>query len=141
MYVFDMDGTLSLPGERLRYIRQSPKNWEAFFSGVIDDEPNWNIVNIYCALKAVGFDVCIVTGRPERTRGATVSWLRKWAIDTDPMVYMRPDLNFTPDHLLKPTLIDFDLTRINCVFEDRARVVDAWRNLGVLCVQVDEGDY
>lgn len=39
--VFDIDGTLANASHRMPYITNpnEPKNWDAFFDGVVDDEP------------------------------------------------------------------------------------------------------
>ena len=58
---------------------------------------------------------------------------------------MRPDTKqdkFTPDDVLKQNwLNDLDKKDILCVFDDRQKVVDMWRNNGISCFQVAPGDF
>ena len=59
---------------------------------------------------------------------------------------MRPHetLNFIPDEKLKKQMLDESLATVEdifCVFDDRQKVVDMWRSLGLTCLQVAPGDF
>ena len=142
MIFFDIDGTLSLPGERLKYIRQRPKDFEAFYAGIRDDKVNRPIADICRALMFRRRDVRIVTGRPERTRRDTFEWLWDARIHIyGECIYMRDDNDYRADTEVKPELIRHLLSEVGCIFENRTKMVEAWRALGITCVQVAKGDY
>ena len=44
--IVDIDGTISRIGERLKYLIQSPKDWDSFYGDCFDDEPIIEIVNL-----------------------------------------------------------------------------------------------
>lgn len=58
---------------------------------------------------------------------------------------MRVEGDYTPDDVLKRQWLDFmldeDLARLVAVFDDRASVVQMWRNAGITCLQVAEGGF
>ena len=58
---------------------------------------------------------------------------------------MRTIGDSTPDEILKrqwyEELPQNDKERLVCVFDDRQKVVDMWRSIGVTCLQVAAGDF
>lgn len=140
IFVFDMDGTLSLPGRRLDHIRGKKKNWELFYEGMLDDNQNEPLVLICKGLIRDRRDVRIVTGRPERYRDKTVEWLRREGMGNRE-IYMRKDGDHRPDYLVKAELIEPIAYRVSAIFEDRQQVVDMYRELGLTVCQVAKGDY
>lgn len=141
MIVFDIDGTLSIPGSRLKYIQQPKKDWESFYSHVGDDLLNVPIARICVALQ-VHNEVIFVTGRPEWCKNDTIDWLNHYGLlDENSRIYMRCEGDYRPDHVVKPELINHLLHKVEMVFEDRQAMVDKWRELGITCLQVAKGDY
>lgn len=144
MYIFDLDGTLTVIGERKKYIEQDPKDWESFFNECDQDKPNEPIVRIWNELERY-CEVYIVTGRPERLRKKTKIWiLNNDLFFTDRLFFpdrllMRPDNDHRPDTIVKPELVKSFISDIDCVFEDRQEMVNKWRELGLCCVQVNDG--
>ena len=62
----------------------------------------------------------------------------------DSELLMREDDDYRDDSIVKPELLDkagIKLDDILCVFEDRNRMVKKWRELGLTCVQVNEGNF
>ena len=74
MIIFDMDGTLTIVGDRLKYLQQTPKDWDAFYEACGEDRPNKHVFNVFVLMCALGSDVRIVTGRRESTRQKTLYW-------------------------------------------------------------------
>ena len=141
MIIFDLDGTLSIVGDRVKYLLQEPKDWDSFYDACIEDAPNTPIVNI-CRHLLLNFRVVIVTGRRESCRSDTLKWLHRnnlWV--GSPQLVMRPDGDIRHDTVLKPELIEPYKTEIECIFEDRNSMVKKWRELGYTCLQVAEGDF
>lgn len=149
--IFDLDQTLALDAsDRARFLRTEPKNWDAYYTACDKDVPNQAIFEV-----ARGFDrldkylLLIWTGRREAEREKTREWLSR-ASQHGLRGYfddlkMRPDDNHEPDYELKMRWLDeagkdFE-NRILCVFEDRTRMVNAWRERGLTCFQVAPGDF
>ena len=148
MIVFDIDGTLSLPGDRLKHIQGDNKDWKSFFADVKKDEINAPIAKIYRTMvyyygdRGIFDTVVVVTGRPEYIRKATLEWFAENSLPLVPdNLYMRHTGDFRPDHIVKPELVTNHLHEISLVFEDRTSMVREWRSRGITCVQVTDGDY
>jgi hypothetical protein len=84
-----------------------------------------------------------VSGRSDECRQETADWLSKYGCPPGKL-YMRKAGDYRADDVVKPEL----LTEIRAegyqplmAFEDRKRVVDAWRANRVPCAQVAEGDF
>ena len=48
--IVDIDGTISKVGDRLKYLQQTPKNWDAFYDACFDDEPMHDIISMLLPL-------------------------------------------------------------------------------------------
>ena len=142
MYVFDLDGTLSIVGNRLKYIQQRPKDWDAFYANCFEDKLNKPVAEIYEALYHQSFHLKVVTGRREDTRDMTHDWFKKnELIVYDHDLHMRADGDRRPDTEVKLELITGFSQEIRAIFEDRTVMVNKWRELGHVCLQVAAGDF
>ena len=139
-YVFDMDGTLADASHRLHFIEREPKDWDSFFEAMGDDKPIRHVIAIARALEAAGHGVDIWTGRPNGYRRHTVRWLEKHGVPWH-WLRMRDDGDRRPDHVVKMEWLAEMTSPIDAVFEDRMRVVAAWRAAGVPCYQVASGNF
>jgi len=142
--IFDIDGTLSIVGDRVKYLQQEPKNWDAFYEACDEDLPNTPIVKLSSVLKCsgryFGYEFILLTGRRESVREKTKRWLADQDIAYDYLL-MRPDGDFRHDTVLKPELIaPLDITEA-IIFEDRDSMVKKWREMGYTCLQVAEGNF
>lgn len=88
--------------------------------------------------------IIIVTGRSEVSREATEEWLDKHEIEYD-LLKMRPkDKDFEHDYIIKKEIYDEyikDKYFVTAVYEDRERLVELWRDLGLFVYQVNFGRY
>jgi hypothetical protein len=52
-------------------------------------------------------------------------------------------MNFVPDEVLKKNMLDkhVDITDVFLIVDDRQKVVDMWRDLGLTVFQVAEGNF
>ena len=97
-------------------------------------------------MKDAGHRVVIFSGRSKETKEVTRLWLKQFNIPFD-VLKMRPmstEFKFMPDNLLKKKWMDdlFPNTDdILCVFDDRDKVVKMWRDSGITCFQVAEGNF
>lgn len=142
-YIFDLDGTLADTAHRIHHISGPNKDWDAFYEACDQDEPIPQTIAIAQCLHQQGFRITILTGRSEVVTEKTRDWLHRFDVPFY-MLVMRPEGNFTPDHILKAkTAEELGLSPSNVwgVFEDRARVANMWRQKGYICYQVDEGNF
>lgn len=148
--IFDLDGTLALIDKR-RAISTLPSgkmDWDTFFDpkNIDLDQPNDAVITMAKMLKAAGNRIVILSGRSKATKDATKAWLQKFDVPFD-ILKMRPtskDFKFMPDDQLKQMWLDQLFTNkddIVCVFDDRQKVVDMWRQNGLTCMQVAPGNF
>lgn len=150
--IIDIDGTIADCSHRLHYLDEKPPNWDAFFAAMIDDTPIKGMADLLNSL-----DLCIIyiTGRPDSYYDVTVKWLEKHGFPQEGCeVFMRTDGDKRPDTIVKREIYE-DMVRVGgygsepyCkpedvlfAIEDRKRVVDMWRSLGILTLQPKDGDY
>ena len=151
--IFDLDGTLALiDARRAKSTNVNGKmDWDTFFDpdNIQLDLPNHSVIHMARMLKATGHMIVIFSGRSKATKDATTDWLKKFDVPFD-ILKMRPtskDFQFMPDDDLKkkwfndlfPTQNHVD--DIVCVFDDRQKVVDMWRDMGLTCMQVAPGNF
>jgi hypothetical protein len=151
--IFDLDGTLADITERkLRAIKESDEkmNWSELFNpeNISLDKPNTPVIAAFNAMKAAGYRMVIFSGRADSTKEVTEKWLRENGIEYD-LLRMRPakpPLMFKKDDDLKEMWLDEEfpgdkIDDIECVFDDRDKVVNMWRKRGIPCFQVAPGDF
>ncbi|TDE09440.1 hypothetical protein [Jiangella asiatica] len=97
--VVDLDGVLADVDHRLHHLQGRPKNWAAFFAGMGDDPPYPEGFALAGKL-AEEHDIIYLSGRPERTRAVTQSWLAAHDAPTG-RVMLRPDDDRRPARLFK----------------------------------------
>lgn len=141
--IFDLDGTLADLSHRHHWIENKPKRWDKFFDNdeVFKDGLHTDVAALYRMLKATHHTV-IVSGRSDQCREGTVKWLDYHHLYPD-MLLMRKQGDYRPDDVVKREIYDTYLKEKNifAVFDDRDRVVNMWRSLGLRCFQVAPGDF
>jgi len=136
--IFDLDGTLCDITHRLHFIKREKPDWDSFHAACVHDAPKPEIITIFKSLQQREFDVLIVSGRNESVRLQTENWLLDNNLWPTRLI-MRPEKDYTPDHILKKRWLHngtLPKENIICVFDDRQRVVDMWREEGLTCLQV-----
>ncbi len=141
--LIDLDGTLCDVSHRLSHIEKKPKDWDAFHRSCLNDK-----LNIWCAeiikkFKMDGLAILLITGRDDTYESETRTWLKTNEVPFD-QLFMRPIGNRLSDEVLKAGIYrDFIQEDYNILFvvEDRLRVVRMWRDLGLVCLQCDWGDF
>lgn len=142
-YIFDIDGTLADCSHRLPHIQKMPKDWKAFFAAVIDDAPIAHIIGLAVDLHTAGAKIVYVSGRSDECRNETLTWLGQQGLP-EGRLYMRKSGDHRDDDILKAELLAellVDGFKPVMAFDDRNRVVAAWRGNGVPCAQVAEGNF
>ena len=97
--VIDIDGVVADVRHRLHLIQGPKRRWNEFFAAAGDDPPLPAGVEKVLALGA-DHDVLWLTGRPERNRRLTSSWLAAHGLPAEPLL-MRPDRDFRPARMTK----------------------------------------
>jgi len=146
--IFDLDGTLALIDKR-REVSTKPNgklDWKKFFnpSNIKLDEPNPPVVKMAQLFAEQGFNIVILSGRSNKTERTTRSWLTNHNIPFHKLVMRDSETNhFTPDWVLKKDMLDehVDINDVFLVVDDRNRVVQLWRSLGLTTFQVADGDF
>jgi len=137
--IFDLDGTLAdIETRREISIKEN--------GNISLDTPNRPVITMAKLLKESGHRIVILSGRSKVTKDATRDWLKQFDVPFD-VLKMRPDnkeFKFMPDDQLKKLWLDqlFPNTEdVLCVFDDRDKVVKMWRENGLSCLQVAEGNF
>ena len=141
--IVDIDGTISKVGDRLKDLQQEPKDWDAFYNSCFEDEPIAEIVSLVNLLN-VNYEIVFCTGRRESVKGITIEWIGRNFVYLDFQLIMRPNGDFRHDTIVKPEQLEkagIKLSDVAFVLEDRNSMVKKWRELGVKCLQVAEGDF
>jgi hypothetical protein len=144
LVVFDIDGTIANIEHRLDYVRSKPKNWAAFDAGIPNDKVNEPVAEVFDAMIMGGHTVILASGRSERTRIATQDWLRKNGFGMYQKLYMRKADDFRSDDIVKLEILGEIISdygkKPDMVFDDRPRVVRAWRSQGIFVFDVYQGE-
>ena len=141
-YLFDLDGTLADLSHRLHHIQGEAKDWPAFYAACGGDNPIPHMIAVAQRL-AHSCSVIYVSGRSDECRMETRVWLQKHKLPVGAL-YMRKAGDYRPDDIVKLELLEAlkaDGHRPLMAFEDRSRVVKAFRTAGIPCAQVVDGDF
>jgi hypothetical protein len=129
--IVDIDGTIALKGNRDPYD----------YALVKEDFPNKKVISVVMQLENWN-DVVFVSGRNEICREDTEQWLAQIGFEK-PELYMRRLEDYRSDEIVKKEIYYRHISPRNvlCVFDDRNKVVKMWRELGLTCLQVADGDF
>lgn len=132
--IYDIDGTLAhANGKRGHF------DWDRVHVDSVDEKVR-ETLNVF---KNAGYKIIIVTGRDGSCEELTKMWLDENKIHFD-YFYIRPANNYDPDTKIKKNIYENHIKgnfNVLGVFDDRNKVVSMWRELGVKCFQVLDGDY
>ncbi len=139
--IVDIDGTLANVNHRRSRLEES-NDWKEFNSRMSLDS-----LNEWCREIIENFKhehkIILVTGREQKFSKVTKEWLSVHKICFD-LIYFRPNEDFRADEVVKKEIYhEYILDRYEILFvvDDRKRVVQMWRSLGLVCLQCDEGDF
>ena len=105
--IVDIDGTLSDPAHRLDLIKGDEPQWDAFYDKASDDPALPVLCDLVQQLMGEGNRVIFFTGRTERIRSPTISWLCN-ALECeehDLLVMMRRDGDHRKDDIIKNEML------------------------------------
>jgi len=162
--IFDLDGTLAdIEDRRQMSVKPNGKmDWDIFFhpDNIKYDKPIPAVVNLIQTYEDKAYKIVIFSGRNDRSWNETKLWLKRYEIPFDLLV-MRPDkfksksfpvadgnpatsdMRYMPDEILKKKMLDtfVDINDVLFVVDDRQKVVDMWRDLGLTVFQPAPGNF
>ena len=146
LVIFDLDGTLSDARHRRHFLGEEPPDWTSFYESCGEDKPLWPTIRVAHALHTQGYELWLFSGRIDRVIERTKNWLAQHGMhNMFSWMQFRRDGDHTPDDVLKMQWYDnmlvVDRTRLLLTFDDRDRIVKAWRDRGVTCFQVAPGNF
>jgi phosphoglycolate phosphatase-like HAD superfamily hydrolase len=129
--VFDIDGVLADVRHRLHHVASRPKDWDAFFGAAPQDPPLREGLGAVATAYRAGHVVVYLTGRPERCRAATLTWLADQGLP-DGELFMRDDADRRPARITKVAALRRLSRRyqVEAFVDDDAAVVEAVRAAG-----------
>ena len=139
--IIDIDNTLSIATDRFKLAEKEngKTDWEFVHApkNLIKDKPNLPMIELAKSYKENGFEVIILTGRPESTRNITKEWLQKYHIPYDKL-YMRSwENNFLKAPDFKRKIYETEIKEnVFCAYDDDQRIIDVWVDLGITSFKV-----
>ena len=141
--ICDLDGTLAL--------KHKDRDWYDSSTCDLDNinEPVQLVLNMAQEynLGSIEFDIIFVSGRQEKDREPTQKFLEKYGFDGCPL-FMRITGDSRNDTIIKKELYEENVKgnyEILFVLDDRNSekypVVGMWRELGLTCFQVADGNF
>jgi predicted kinase len=137
--ICDIDGTVALM-----------KNHRGPFeyTKVDKDEANYEVIGRledYICNEEYNREVIFMSGREDSCTELTRKWLdNNVGIDATRKLYMRKTGDFRKDTVIKQELFEKEIKDkyyVDFVLDDRACVVNMWRELGLTCLQVADGNF
>lgn len=130
--ICDLDGTLAIHDGRNPYDEQKCDT----------DLVNEPVAVVLDAMMAQGYTVIFTSGRTDACREKSEKWISNTASIFKPILFMRKTGDRRSDDVVKEEIYRRDIEPFyNVLFclDDRGRVVRKWRELGLVCFQVNEG--
>lgn len=131
--ICDLDGTLAQMNGR------SPFDWDK----VDTDTVNITIKNMISGYRKLGIPTIIVSGRDSVCRAKTEKWLADNGIQYM-YLFMRPEGDNRKDSIVKQEIYEkyiYGKANVLFVLDDRDQVVEMWRDQGLACLQVNDGNF
>ena len=132
--IVDIDGTLA------HNLHRSPYDYSTVDKDVVDKTIT-QIVNNYSYHFMT--EIIVVSGRDDSCREMTLEWLKANSIYFDKL-FMRPTGDARKDYIVKKEIYEEHIKgkyNVMFVIDDRDQVVRMWREQGLKCLQVAEGNF
>ena len=133
--ICDIDGTIA----HGIGVSRGPYDWDK----VDTDTPDHKIIALVMMMHSVGIKVILMSGRDSESRELTEKWLEDNEVPYDEL-HMRATGDIRKDSEIKLELFNEHVRNkynVELVFDDRNQMVDAWRSIGLKCLQVEPGDF
>ena len=105
-------------------------------------------INLWChelikSMRSENFEIYFVTGRDDNFRKHTEKWLEDHQVNYDKL-FMRKAEDHRSDEIIKKEIYQKEIapfSKVLFVVDDRLSVVKMWREIGMVCLQCDWGDF
>lgn len=137
--IVDIDGTLALMNER------QPYDWDKVWTD-LPNKPVVDLVSSYLKTQQASGRECellIVSGRDGGCREQTEEWIQR-NFNFEHKLLMRPEHDTRDDTQIKSEIYYLYIENeydVQFVVDDRQKVVDMWRELGLTVFQVADGRF
>lgn len=131
--IVDIDGTVAKMGDRIPYD----------YTKVHLDTPIWDVINLVKKLWE-DYEIVFLSGRSEDCREETTKWLQEFFPNYGIELYMRPSWDTRKDSYVKRELLETYVLPeyyVEYILDDRNQVVKMWRESGLRCLQVANGNF
>jgi FMN phosphatase YigB (HAD superfamily) len=144
--IVDLDGTLCNTDHRQHFVQGNygKKDFGKFYKNMHLDPPNEWCVTLVKIYSFFNCEIIFCSGRPEEYREQTVRWLERNIMGQPYKIYMRETGNYEDDVILKERLYRTHIEPkydVEFVVDDRKKVVDMWRRIGLVCLQCAPGEF
>ncbi len=139
--IIDLDGTLCIHNGR------SPFEYDKCDTDLVNESVRRILGSIIYEWNIGGVKTKIIflSGREDSCKDKTIKWLQEKAgIDMNYDLYMRKTSDNRKDCIVKREIFDAEIKDkyyIEFILDDRNQVVDMWREMGLTCLQVAEGNF
>ncbi len=134
--ICDLDGTIALNYQNRSYYG------DKCAEGIKYDTPFSPVISL---LKNSGLPIIFVTGRHGNIDvvNETIEWIKSQGLKIY-KIYFRKEKDNRNDAIVKKEIYERNIKNkyfVEFVLDDRNSVVKMWRSLGLLCLQVWDGDF
>ena len=126
-------------------------DWTAFYEACDQDLPIMPTIQMLHIFVSQRIEIEIWSGRSDIVKQKTIDWIVKHIFKGNdlilPKIRMRPHGDYTPDEQLKEKWLEATYeeykwgrrTPIECVFDDRPKVLRMWQSHGIFTFDVGQG--
>lgn len=141
--ICDLDGTLADIDHRIHFVQEEKKDWRSFSKAQDKDLLHKWCSELIFAMKKQDYYIILLSGRGEKYRYLTEDWLKRHNIIYD-QLFLRARKDYRNDDIIKKEIYENHIKEeydILFVLDDRLAVVKMWREIGLICLQCDWGNF
>ena len=132
----DIDGTVANNDHRQHFL-EGKKDWDGFFNALDKDQPIYPIIDKIIEENKSGKEIIFLTGRPERYKDLTKTWLKKY-FTFDIRILMRGDNDQRNKIITKKEIFiaNFKSNEIDLVIDNDEELIKMWESFGLSTLKV-----
>ena len=132
----DIDGTVANNDHRQHFL-EGKKDWDGFFNALDKDQPIYPIIDKIIEENKSGKELIFLTGRPERYKDRTKTWLKKY-FTFDIRILMRGDNDQRNKIITKKEIFiaNFKRNEIDLVIDNDEELIKMWESFGLSTLKV-----
>lgn len=136
--ICDIDGTIANNDHR-QDLLNTHDDWDNFFLAMMDDKPIEKVINLVKEKKIEGKDINFITGRPERYREMTLTWLKQH-FKFNFSLFMRKDNDRRSKLISKKEIFEtnFKKSSIDCCIDNDQELLKMWKKIGLQCIDANK---